>query len=270
MRQPPPDLLAQIDRAEVGRGQLALWYTGGAGYVVRSPDATIYVDPFTGPELDAEKWSRLLAPPFDPAQVKRCDLILSTHEHYDHCDPNALKPMLASTRAKLAGPSTSTDAAREMGWPDDRLTPLDPGRSLEVNGARVTAVRSNDPMATGCLGFVIEAEGITFVNMGDSLWFDDIGKELSRWQVDAICVSVAENPPGETYYMSEVDAVRIARDTGAKVLIPHHWDLWKWVALDPRRIAAVAPWYAPDCQVRPARFGERMTLTKAGDGVAVS
>jgi L-ascorbate metabolism protein UlaG (beta-lactamase superfamily) len=88
--------------------------------------------------------------------------------------------------------------------------------------------------------------------------------------VDAIALSVAQNPPDETYYMSEVDAVRIARDVGAKVLIPHHWDLWQWVALDPRRIQAVAPWYAPDVQVRPARYCERMTLQRAGDAVAVS
>ena len=69
--------------------------------------------------------------------------------------------------------------------------------------------------------------------------------------------------------MSEVDAVRITRDVKAKVLIPHHWDLWEWVMMDPRRIQAVAPWYAPEAKIRPARYAGRMTLVRVGGGVAV-
>lgn len=45
VRQPPPDLLEQIDAARVERGQIALWHTGGAGYVIRTSEATLYLDP---------------------------------------------------------------------------------------------------------------------------------------------------------------------------------------------------------------------------------
>src|SRR5215207_1315702 len=75
-----------------------------------APRATVYIDPFTGPSDD--KWVRGVAPPFDASQVRRCDLILSTHEHRDHCDPDALVPMLAGTGARLAGPASSIEAAR--------------------------------------------------------------------------------------------------------------------------------------------------------------
>lgn len=266
-RAAPADLLTQVDRAAIEPGQVALWYVGGAGYIVRSPEATIYIDPFIGPS--DERWVRLIAPPFDPMTVGRCDLILSTHEHRDHCDPEALRPMLASTSAPLAGPGSSIDLARGLGWPDDRLRALGWGDTLTVKDVRITAVRANDPMASGCNGYVLECGGLTIVNMGDTLWYDEIGQELRRWRVDVICLSVAENPVDATYYMSEVDAARIARDVGARVLMPHHFDLWAWVALDPRRIASVAPWYAPSTQVVPARFGERLTIARAGEGVAV-
>lgn len=269
MKQAPADLLQQIDAAAVEPGSIALWHTGGAGYVMRTPGTTIYVDPFCGESLDPGTWVRALPPAFDPGRVQRCDLIMSTHEHFDHCDPNALGPLREVTTAAFAGPSTSTAKAREWGWPEARLRSLAWGDSFEVGDVRITTVRSNDPMAQGCNGYVFEAQGLVVVNMGDSLWYDEVGKELGRWQVDALCVSVAQNPVGGTYYMSEVDAVRMARDVGARVLIPHHWDLWEWVVMDPRRIQAVAPWYAPDTQVRPARFAERMTLRRAGEGVAV-
>jgi L-ascorbate metabolism protein UlaG (beta-lactamase superfamily) len=268
VRQPPGDLLEQIDGARVEPGQIALWYTGGAGYVIRTSSATIYLDPFTGPS-ESDRWVRLLAPPFDASRVARCDLILSTHEHFDHCDRDALTKLLAVTGAPLAGPASSIERARGFGWPQERLQPLAHGQGLEAKGVRVTAVRAHDPMAEGCNGYVLEAEGLVLVNMGDSLWYDQIGDELSRWRVDAICLSVAENPVGGTYYLSEVDAGRIARDVGARVLIPQHFDLWEWVALDPQRIQTIAPWYAPDTQVRPARYCQRMTLLRAGPGAAV-
>jgi L-ascorbate 6-phosphate lactonase len=270
MHEPPTDLLAHIDAATVEPGSIALWHTGGAGYVLRTPGTTIYVDPFCGPSQDPATWERSLPPAFDAANVRRCDLVLSTHEHFDHCDPDALGPLLEVTRAPFAGPASSTAKARAWGWPDERLWTLGWGDRREVGDVRITTVKSVDPMAEGCNGYVFETQGLVVVNMGDSLWYDDVGKALAGFSVDALCVSVAQNPVGGTYYMSEVDAARMARDVGAKVLIPHHWDLWKWVLLDPRRIQAVAPWYAPDTQVRPARFAERMTLTRAGEGVAVS
>jgi len=263
------DLIQQVDDATIQPGQVALWYTGGAGYIVRTPGATIYIDPYCGVSIDT-KWVRLIPPPFDPARVRQCDAVLSTHEHLDHCDPHTLLPMRDGTNAPLIGPASSIETAIGFGWPVERSRALSHRESIVVGDMKITAVRSNDPMAKGCFGYVLESGGPTIVNMGDSLWYDAIGTELSPWHVDVICVSVAQNPPNETYYMSEVDAVRIARDVRANVLIPHHWDLWQWVAMDPRRVAAVAPWYAPDTQVRPARFCQRMNLTKVGDAVAVS
>lgn len=262
------NLLEEVDGAVVEANQIALWYTGGAGYFVKTASTTISIDPYCAETLD-DRWVRNLPVPFDPHAVRNCDLILSTHEHADHCDPVALVPMRDATRAAFAGPRSSVDSALGFGWPADRLRTIDHGDRLTVNDVTITAVRAYDPGARGANGYVIEAGSLVLVNMGDSLWYDEIGDQLAAWSVDAICLSVAHNPPNETYYMSEVDAVRIARDVRARILIPHHWDLWRWVSLDPRRIQAVAPWYAPDTVVRPTRFCRRLTLTRCGSGVAI-
>lgn len=265
----PSDLLEAVDRARVAPGDVALWYTGGAGYIVKTASALIFVDPYCGPSLD-ETWVRNIPPAFDPRDVTRCDLILSTHEHADHCDPHALGPMLEGTSAPFAGPASSVEAARGFGWPDSRLRALAPGESTSSNGVTVTAVHALDPHAAGCLGYALQVpDGPTIVNMGDSLFFDGLGAELRRWRVDVLCVSVAHNPPDETFYMSEVDVVRAARDAQARVLMPHHWDLWQWVAMDPRRVGAVAPWYAPDARVVPAKFCQPVTIVRQGGATVV-
>ena len=269
LRQPPADLIQQVDGTVVPEGQLSFWYVGGAGFILKSPTTTIYIDPFCGPSVD-ENFARLLAPPFDPNFIGVCDLIMSTHEHIDHCDPVALVPMITSTTATFVGPQSSVDSAKGFGWPDGRLKTLNWGDSLTVGDIKISAIKSVDPIAKGCNGYVFESQGLVYVNMGDTLWYDEIGEQLAGWDVDAISVSVALNPPGQTWYMSEIDAARIARDVKAKVLIPQHWDLWKWVALDPMRIALVTPLYSPETRVCPVRYGEKMTMIKAGSkGVAI-
>jgi L-ascorbate metabolism protein UlaG (beta-lactamase superfamily) len=79
--------------------------------------------------------------------------------------------------------------------------------------------------------------------------------------VDALCVSVAQNPKGKNYYMTEADAARAARDIGARTLVPMHWDLWRAFRLDPKRVSVVARWYCPDTSVKIPKYGGKMVLS---------
>jgi L-ascorbate metabolism protein UlaG (beta-lactamase superfamily) len=63
--------------------------------------------------------------------------------------------------------------------------------------------------------------------------------------------------------MDESDAARVARDCGARILIPQHFDLWRGLTLDPRRVRTATSWYAPQTRVVPARFGRRITISRA-------
>jgi L-ascorbate metabolism protein UlaG (beta-lactamase superfamily) len=119
-----------------------------------------------------------------------------------------------------------------------------------------------DPMAQGANGYLIDTGDVTMLHCGDSLYFEAFAELGQRRTIDAICLSVGHNPPGHTYYMTEVDAARAARDANAATLIPQHFDLWQGFTLDPQRVRTAARWYCPDTQVQPARFGQRISITK--------
>ena len=254
------DVLRAAQRARVKRGEIALWNLGGAGFVVRTASATLLIDPFLG-DSNPPDWERAIPPAFAPESLQDVDAVLLTHEHSDHADPVALREVAARTPAVVFGPGSAIEVARqEAALPAVRARVLEHDDAVEVAGTRITAVQAYDPGAKGANGYVAEAEGVTLVHCGDSLYFPGLVTLGERWQIDALCVAIGTNPPGRMFYMDESDAARAARDVGAGMLVPMHFNLWRKTLMDPRRVATVTRWYAPHTRVVPAYLGRRINV----------
>jgi L-ascorbate 6-phosphate lactonase len=255
--------LASVRRARVGAGEMALWYIGGAGYVLRTAGTTLLIDPFLGPSGPPD-WLREIPPAFAPETIGDLgplDAVLISHEHGDHADETALDVIARYSAAPVYGSPESISVAAKMGVPAARLHAVDTNASFQIGDLQGATTPAFDPVATGCLGYVLQSGGVTLLHSGDSLYFDGFAEIGQRWRIDAICLSVGDNPPGQTLYMDESDAARAARDCGARMLIPQHFDLWRGLTLDPRRVRTATAWYAPQTKVVPARFGRRITIT---------
>ena len=252
------DFFTNVLETSLQPGQIGLWYLGGAGYVLRTAQTTLLIDPFIGPGHPPE-WTRATPPAFAPGQVPtKVDVVLLTHEHDDHTDPVALDAVRLRTEATVIGPKTCIAAVKQNKWPAKRCQILPHHATLVLNDLRITAVPMQDPNAKGCNGYVLECGRTTILHCGDSHYFAGFVDLAKRWSFTAICASVAYSPPGRLLYMDECDAVRAACDAKTKQLIVQHYDLWQGYTLDPQRVVTAAGWYAPKVVVTPAQIGELM------------
>ena len=163
-------------------------YQGHGSYrFVLDAGTVVYVDPFVGEGYDL------------PA-----DLILVTHEHFDH---NQVNKMPHAAGCEIVR------AADVLPRPGDY-------RTVESHGVRATAVQAcnkNHPIDK-CVGFVLEFDGITFYAAGDTSMTDD----MRSGKLAALGIDYAVFPGDGYYNMDAAEAGRCAQLVKARHSIPVH------------------------------------------------
>ena len=125
--------------------------------------SVVFVDPMAGPA--------------DPLVVRsgfvKPHLILITHPHGDHFDPEVLAAYIAANPGVvLAGPEEVCAAAKEKGI--DRMKAIAPGNEYAMAGVRFRAVPAyfaeakSHPKASGWVGYALQLDGATYYVTGDT------------------------------------------------------------------------------------------------------
>ena len=141
------------------------------------------------------------------------DLILISHEHFDHCSVEDVANIQDSNTVIV----TEKDSAKKLTG-DVRV--LKPGDSLTVDDVNIQAVPSYNtdkdfhPQANNWLGFIVETEGVKVYHAGDS----DFIPEMKDLEVD-----IALLPVSGTYVMRADQAVEAALAINPKLAIPMHY-----------------------------------------------
>ncbi len=166
----------------------------------------------------------------DPFQVKKCepaDVILVTHEHYDHCSPEDIQKVQEASTVIV----TEADSAKKLSG-DVRV--VQPGDKLTVSGIQIEAVpayntnKNFHPKQNGWLGFVLTVDGVRIYHAGDT----DLIPEM-----DSIKADIALLPVSGTYVMTAEEAVEAAKIIKPKLVIPMHYDSIVGSADDARRFS---------------------------------
>jgi len=165
--------------------------------------STVYIDPW---KLSAD------APP--------ADLVLVTHDHFDHFSPDDIA-RLSTPRTTLIGPASVTAQVDGVA-----AVTLSAGGTVTVGGVTVTAVAAYNldkfrqpgevfhPRADGGLGYIVELDGRRIYHAGDT----DAIPEMRDVRCD-----VALLPVSGTYVMTAAEAAEACRMISAAVAVPMHF-----------------------------------------------
>lgn len=152
----------------------------------------------------------------DPYQISegpQADVVLITHEHFDHCSPEDVDKIQKEGTVLV----TEKDSAAKLEG-DVRI--VKPGESMPLDDMTIEAVPAYNvdkdfhPKAKGWLGFILEVEGVRIYHAGDT----DRIPEMKDFQVD-----IALLPVSGTYVMTAEQAVGAALDIQPKLAIPMHY-----------------------------------------------
>lgn len=177
-------------------------WLGHAGFLIRARGLNVYIDPYR-------------APPGPPA-----DVILITHEHYDHFSREDIQNLVGDS-TKVVAPAKVAEQLRGS------VVSIAPGESAEVGRLDVTAVAAYNtnkvdsngnlyhPPEAGGVGYVLNVEGRRIYHSGDT----DVIPEMDQ----AAGADIALLPVSGTYVMTAVEAVEAARRIAPALAVPMHW-----------------------------------------------
>ncbi len=149
-----------------------------------------------------------------PERPEIADIILITHDHYDHLSEGDIR--------KIDSPKTVIVAPVDCrGKLDGNIVFLRPGENTTINGVKIAAIpaytvkTSHHLKEKGWIGYLVEVDGEKVYHAGDT----DFIPEMSSIKTD-----VALLPVGGTSTMNWEEAAQAAKAIGPRVVaVPMHF-----------------------------------------------
>ncbi|SEN51667.1 MBL fold metallo-hydrolase [Lihuaxuella thermophila] len=220
--------------------QVTVGWVGHSTVCMNVYGTKIMTDPVlgnrVGQHLDSEgRWQvgprRHTAPALSPEDAGRIDLILLSHAHFDHFD--------IPTLTKLASPDTRVITAKGTSHllkniPFGQVTELDGEESVLLDdGVKVTAVpvkhwgnRYPWNRSYGHTGYLIEKNGTRIFYPGDTAYTPGFRKLRETGEIDLAFMPIGAYAPDALLraHCTPEQAWEMFLDTGARWLVPIHWD----------------------------------------------
>lgn len=196
------------------------------------------------------------------------DVILISHDHYDHLDRRSVLELARLTSAKFVTSLGVGAHLERWGIPRDRVEELDWWEFFELGGVRLTSTPSQhfsgrgltDRNATLWSSFVLESDRHRFYFGADSglgSHFEEIGRRMGPFDVVTLEIG-AFHPAWADIHMGPENAWKAREMLGSGAFLPIHWGTFD---------LALHGWEEPAEWVLAGAAGRELWLPQMGQPV---
>lgn len=200
---------------------MKITYLGQAGLLFETADMTVMIDPYLSDSVGAVDPSKHRRVPVDETLFDiRPDMMIFTHAHLDHYDPETVQRFLTpETKMTVLCPRSVWDNVRKTGGENNYVL-FNRHTSWTENGLRFTAVKAehSDDYA---IGVIIDDGKKKYYVTGDTLYNEEVFADIPG-DIDVLFLPV--NGVGNNLNMQ--DAARFAERVGAEKTVPLHTGLF--------------------------------------------
>ena len=195
---------------------MTIRFLGQSGYLLKSEKSKIIIDPYLSDSVNRVAGRPRVLPIPIAAKDINCDAVICTHNHLDHLDPDTV----AQINDKQFFITTNEGKIELEKMGKTNVTALKVGESITVGDFEITAVFADHTVEA--FGLIIKAENKTLYFSGDTLYNEKLF-EIAEYRPDItfICIN------GRLGNMNVEDALIIAKQIGAKLNVPNHYDMFE-------------------------------------------
>lgn len=226
----------------------AAWYLGQAGYVLRGCGVSLAIDPYLSDSAarGGAECARILPVPIRPQDLQ-VDILVITHDHLDHLDPETVGPYAHKDKTLFVAPRLACRKLLALGVPEKNIRRVDSGETLAAGGLQITGVYAvpTEPGVIDTTGYLLRFDnGRTFYHTADTAFSDLLLAAAPQAEVLACCIN------GKWGNLNVMDAARLAARVRPRFAIPNHYDVMAVNSENPLSFAFFAARIAPDVPVK--------------------
>lgn len=243
-----PEAIQMLNSA---KGNSVTWL-GHASFLIKISGKTILTDPFLTKFASPVSWAgprRFVAHGIPLDKLPSIDIVLVSHNHYDHLDDETVSSLKNKEKIHVVVPFGLKEFFTERGY--DNVTELDWGESASIGGVELTSLpavhnsarSTNDHDQTLWASWAIMSPKNRVFFIGDTGYSDTIFSEIGKQygSFDYAILPIGAYEPRELMWMSHVtpeEAVAIGIEVYANTLIASHWGTVSSLSDEP-------PWEPP-------------------------
>lgn len=196
-------------------------FLGQAGLLFDLDGVKVMIDPYLSNSVEKVETKNYRRQPIDEScfDVKP-DILILTHNHLDHTDPETLEKLFSRHNGIcILASGNAWQTARKFGG-DNNYVMFNRGTVWTEKGIIFEAVYAehSDDKA---VGVIISYGGKNYYITGDTLYNKKVIKDISA-PVDVVFLPI--NGVGNN--MNMIDAARFAREIKAKTVVPIHFGMF--------------------------------------------